>query len=296
MTRRRTPPPGEAVLSDPLGPRGRRRVLAATALAALGVALVAAVAFSRLAARGQLRAELWRPLLDPGTMRFLLGGLGNTVRAAAIAMALATVAGALLALVKLSRRRSLRALAGAYVEFFRGVPLVLLILFCGLGLPRYGVDLGPLWFLVLGLTLYNAAVLCEIFRAGIASLDRGQQEAAYALGLSRGQAMRSVIVPQALRRMLPAVVSQLVILLKDTSLGVVIPYEELLRRGRIAGEFSHNVLQSLFVVALMYIAVNSALSQVVRRLEARQRRSYRSRSEAAMAEAVSGPAAMTVSM
>jgi glutamate transport system permease protein len=120
--------------------------------------------------------------------------------------------------------------------------------------------------------LYNSAILGEIFRAGILSLDKGQTEAATAIGLTYWQAMRLVILPQALRRMIPAIVSQCVTLLKDTSLGFVIAYEELLRRANILGVFSKNLLQSLFVVALMYIAVNLTLSRIARRLEVRQRR------------------------
>ena len=115
-------------------------------------------------------------------------------------------------------------------------------------------------------------MLGEIFRAGILSLDRGQTEAAYAVGLGYWQAMRLVVVPQAVRRMIPAIVSQLVTLLKDTSLGFVITYEELLRRSRITGEFFNNPLQATVFVALVYIAVNLTLSRVARRLEVRQRR------------------------
>ncbi|MGH9189296.1 MAG: amino acid ABC transporter permease [Acidimicrobiales bacterium] len=262
-------------LGDALGPRGRRRVLVATVVSGAGLVGLAYVVIARLVESGQLHARLWTPLLEPGTIRFLLGGLANTVKAAVVAMVLSIAAGIVLALGRLARSLPLRVVTGTYVEFFRAVPLILLILFCGIGLPRYGVDLGVFWFLVLGLTIYNGAVLGEIFRAGVMSLDRGQHEAASAVGLTYRQSMALVVLPQAARRMLPAIVSQLVTLLKDTSLGVVITYEELLRRGRIAGEFSHNLLQSLLVVAVVYILVNTALSSVARRLEARQRRRYR---------------------
>jgi glutamate transport system permease protein len=247
----------------------------ASVVSGAGLVGLAYVVVSRLIDSGQLHARLWTPLLEPGTIRFLLGGLANTAKAAAVAMVLSVAVGIVLALGRLARSLPLRVVAGTYVEFFRAVPLILLILFCGIGLPRYGVDLGVFWFLVLGLTIYNGAVLGEIFRAGVMSLDRGQHEAASAVGLTYRQSMALVVLPQAARRMLPAIVSQLVTLLKDTSLGVVITYEELLRRGRIAGEFSHNLLQSLLVVAVVYILVNTALSSVARRLEARQRRRYR---------------------
>jgi glutamate transport system permease protein len=189
-------------------------------------------------------------------------------------MAGAMVIGAVMALARLARSWPLRWLGATYVEFFRGMPIFLLVLFSALGLPRYGVRLSLFWYLALGLIVYNGAVLGEIFRAGILSLDRGQSEAAYAIGLGYWQAMLLVVIPQAARRMVPAIVSQLVTLLKDTSLGSVIAFEELLRRGRISGEFYQNTLQTLFVVALMYIVVNFSLSQVARRLEVRQRRRY----------------------
>jgi glutamate transport system permease protein len=185
-------------------------------------------------------------------------------------MALAVVLGGLLALARLSRTAVVRWAATAWIEFFRGVPLLLLILFSALALPHYGVDLSVFWYLVLGLVAYNSAVLAEIFRAGINSLDRGQREAADAIGLRYWQAMRIVIVPQAARRMLPAIVSQLVTLLKDTSLGYVIAYEELLRRGRSTGEYFKNPLQTLVVVAVVYMLVNLGLSLIARRLERRR--------------------------
>jgi glutamate transport system permease protein len=214
-------------------------------------------------------------LVEPEVIRFLLGGLRNTLYLFAVSAVLTTIVAVLAALGRLSRSAPLRWLAGTYVELFRAVPLLLLILFSAVVLPDYGVDLPLFWYAVLGLVAYNGAVLGEIFRAGILSLERGQTEAAYAVGLSYWQAMGLVVVPQAARRMIPAVVSQLITLLKDTSLAFVISYEELLRRGRIVGEFANSPLQALLVVALMYIVVNFGLSQVARRLEVRQRRRYR---------------------
>ena len=180
--------------------------------------------------------------------------------------------GTALALLRMSRTAVVRWLAAAWVEFFRGFPLLLLIFFVFFALPKYDVHLSPYRSLVIALALYNGAMLGEIFRAGILSLDRGQSEAGFAVGLTYWQVMASVVIPQAARRMLPAIVSQLITLLKDTSLGFVITYEELLRRGRILGEFEGNLLQSTMVVAAIYIAVNLTLSRIARRLEVRQRR------------------------
>ena len=127
---------------------------------------------------------------------------------------------------------------------------------------------------MLGLTLYNSAILGEIFRAGILSLDRGQTEAAFSIGMSYWQAMLQVVVPQALRRMIPAIINQLVTLFKDSSLGIVIAYEEFLRRSELTGSFFQNPLQAFFVAALVYIAINYSMSRLVRRLEVRQRKRF----------------------
>jgi glutamate transport system permease protein len=264
-----------AVLADALGPRARRRVWVASVVAAVVLAALLGVALKRLADKGQLDAGLWRPLLEGSTLRFLWGGAVNTLKAALISIALALVGGAFLALGRLARNGPVRWATGAWVEFFRAVPLLLLIYFAARGLPKYGFDLGALWFLVLPLVAYNSAVLAEIFRAGILSLERGQSDAAAAIGLSYWQSMLLVIVPQAVRRMVPAVVAQLVTLLKDTSLGYVIPFEELLRRARLGGEFYRNILQMVAFVALWYIVVNFTLGVAARRLEDRQRRRYR---------------------
>ena len=181
-----------------------------------------------------------------------------------------------LAVARLARRRWLAAAAGAWVELFRGLPLLLLILFLFLGLPAAGVTISTFWALVGGLTLYNSAVIGEIFRAGILSLPRGQTEAAYAIGLRRGQTLRLILIPQAVRRMLPALISQAVTLLEDTSLGFVIAYAELLRVGRNAVEFLGGPysIPVYTAIAVVYIAVNASLSLLARWLDRRTRRRF----------------------
>jgi glutamate transport system permease protein len=261
-------------LGDDLGPRGRRIVTVASVVAGVLLLAVLAVGLRRFADNGQLDGERWAPLTEWAVWRFLLGGLVNTVKAAVVAMALSLVIGLLMCLGRLARNGPVRWLAGAYVELFRGFPLLLLILFSVFGLRSQGFDISTYTGLVLALALYNSAVLAEIFRAGVLSLDRGQGEAASALGLGYWQSMGLVILPQALRRMVPAIVSQVVVLLKDTSLGFFVQYEELLRRGQTSGQFDQNLLQALIAVAGLYIAVNMVLSQIARRLEVRQRRRY----------------------
>lgn len=265
-----------SVLYDAAGPRARRNIRIGSAVGALVLLGLVLVALNRLGSNGQLEAERWKILTNTQLQELLGRALVRTLQAAALAMVLSMVLGALLAVGRLSERRSVRLPVGLFVELFRALPLLLLILFAALALPQLGVRLSVLWYLVLGLTAYNSAVLCEIFRAGILSIDRGQSEAAYAVGLVRSQVLRLILVPQAVRRMLPALISQLVTLLKDTSLGFVIAYEELLRTGQGAVEFlgSRFAFQVYVLVALIYIAVNLALSTFARWLDRRQSRRY----------------------
>lgn len=257
---------------DELGPRGRRRVLVASVVGSALLLALLVVAEQRFARNGQLEGGLWSKLFGSVALRFFAGGLANTLKAAAAAGLLAVVSGGLLAVGRTTRVTVVRLVVGAWVQLFRGIPLILLIIFLFFAPPRYGLDVSRFQALVVGLTLYNSAVIAEIVRAGILSLAKGQTEAAQAIGLTHAQTMRHVILPQALRRMVPALVSQVVILLKDTSLGVIISYEELLRRGQIAGQSLKNPLQSLLFVAAVYVVINVSLSRIARWLEHRQGR------------------------
>jgi len=265
-----------AVLYDVAGPRSRRRVFIGSVISAVILTALILIALLRFNAKGQFDADHWSWMTQGGTWRFFAEGLLFTVRAAMTGMVLAVSVGALLALGRLSRLPPLRWLATTYIEIFRALPVLLLVYFAYLGLPRLAsINISPFTALVLGLTLYNSAVLAEIFRAGILSLDRGQSEAAYTIGLSYRQAMRLVVVPQAFRRMIPSLISQLVTLLKDTSYGYIVTYEELLRRGKANADFDSDYLISSYVVVLLvYVAVNFTLSRIAQRLEVRQRRRY----------------------
>ncbi len=256
-----------AVFADQLGPRGKLRVAIATVVGGAIVAWLLFVAYRRFEAKGQLEGKLWTDLFSSEALNFFWGGLQVTLKLAALGLVLALALGVVLVLARLSKRRTVRLVSTVWLQFFRGVPLVVLILFF-----YFGLDLSAFRSVVIGLVLYNSTVLAEIFRAGILSLDRGQSEAALAVGMSDGQAMRMVVFPQAVRRMVPALVSQLVVLLKDTSLAVAVSLEdlELLRRGQLAGDLLKNSLQSLLFVAGIFMVVNLLLSALARRLERRQ--------------------------
>lgn len=279
----------EAVLYDVQGPRAKRRVLIASLVGAVLLLALMALAALRLADNGQFEYEKYEPFFTEPALyeRLILEGLKNTLIAAAYALVLALLLGTVLAFGRLSHRWFIRVPAVAVIEFFRGVPLLLLILGLFLAYPVVtGSQLPALWALVIGLTLYNGAVIAEIIRAGVLAIPKGQSEASLAMGMGRGQTLRLVLLPQAVRVMLPALVSQLVVLLKDTSLGFVIGYSELLRIGGRTVQTLDNPIQLYVFVALIYIVINSLLSALAGYLERRQRRTVGS--SATMAPTESG--------
>lgn len=267
------------VLGDDLGPRGKRRLRIATAVSVVLLAALAYVVVRRFQSRGQLDWDRWKDLLSwSGGIKFLLQGLWITLTVAVVAMALALVLGPLGTFGRLSTNRAVRVVAVLLVELLRATPLVLLIYFAGIFIPRYVVDVSPYWCLVAGLALYNGSVLAEVFRAGVNALGRGQREAGLSVGFTEFQVQRRILFPQAARNMLPAMVNQLVTLLKDTSLGAVVlfpPIDDLLNRGEEIGSFYRSPLQALILVAAMYIVVNYSLSRLARLLQRRRPRAAR---------------------
>lgn len=265
----------ETVLYDAPGPRARRRALVGTVVVTAGILAMLYVAGARLHEQGQFSMELWGPLINPGdenfaaVWRLLLKGLRATLTAAVIAILLSLVVGTALGTARMMLGRWSRVPLVGLIELLRGLPVVITIYFASRVMPELGLNVGPLpgenglWFLVIGLMLYNSVIIAEILRAGVASLPRGQGEAARAIGMTEGQVMRTVLLPQAFRTMLPALISQLVVVLKDTSLAAVLGiYIELLRRGNIIALNLDNPIQVLFVVALMFIAMNYGLSRL----------------------------------
>ncbi len=278
----------QAVLYDAQGPRARRRTAIGTGVAVLVLLGLGYLVVRRLAERDQFSAEKWGPLIDPSNDSFdtvwgLFGeGIVNTLKAAVIAMTLSIVLGTLIAVARLSLGRYGRIPLVGFVELFRGLPVVVLVYFGVRVLPDVGVDLRDLpggqqlWGLVIGLTAYNMVIFAEVVRAGVASLPRGQREAALATGLTNGQTMRIVLLPQAFRVMLPAIISQLVVVLKDTSLVTFVAnYDELLSQGESIRRNLDNPIQTFIVVALLYIAINYTLDRIARYIQARQGRASR---------------------
>lgn len=275
-----------SVLYDQPGPKARRRALIGTILGALFILALLGVAAARLADQGQFSMELWGPLVDPSNESFaqvwtLIGrGLIATLSAASVAIVFSLIFGVLLGVGRMVLGRKAGIPIIGFIELFRGLPVVVTIFGVWQIFPNVGIDVGFLpgsngfWYLVIALVLYNSVIIAEILRAGVNSLPGGQGEAAYAIGMRRGQVMRSVLLPQAFRTMLPALVSQIVVILKDTSLAALLAlYTELLRRGNLIGQALDNPIQMLFVVGLIFIGINYALSKFAEYLERRTSRS-----------------------
>lgn len=261
--------PETAYLYDEPGPRGRRRIRIASVVSLLVIAALVALMLRQFASRGQLDADRWTPFLSWPIWEYLLVGLRGTLLAAAVVAVLGGALGLLLALGRLSPIRPLRWACTGFIEVFRTLPVLLLIYLMLFGLPAYGINLPVLWKLVVPLTVANSAAIAEIVRAGVLSLPRGQSEAAASLGLRRLQVMRAVVLPQALRAVTPSLVVQLVSLLKDTSLGYVVAFTELLYRAQVLSAYNRLLIQTFLVVTLVYLVVNGALSALASRLRRR---------------------------
>lgn len=269
-----------AVLYDVPGPKAvlRYRILTVVvAIVSLGLAFLI---YRALDSKGQLTAEKWDPFLESTTWTtYLIPGIQGTLVAAALSIVFALVLGAALGIGRLSDHRVVRVISGAFVEVFRAVPVLILMIFLYAVYADYEVfkvKYLALAAVVTGLTLYNGSVIAEIVRAGVNSLPKGQREAASALGMRKSQVMLLVLLPQAVTAMLPAIISQMVVALKDSALGYVIGYVEVVRSGQQVGAFYSNYLPSLVIVAVIMIIINSALTKlatvVERRLRSRKRK------------------------
>ncbi|CAN3128479.1 amino acid ABC transporter permease [Mycobacterium sp. smrl_JER01] len=270
---------GSSVLFDAPGPRARVRNRIISAVTVVVLVLVAWVVYARLDSRGQLTGEKWEPFLTADLWRtYVLPGIEGTLTAAAVSIVLALVLGFLLGVGRLSSHTGIRWFCSVFVEFFRAVPVLIMMIFAYFLYAFY--DVFPSRHLALagvitGLTLYNGAVIAEIVRAGVHALPRGQGEAASSLGLTWGQTMRSILLPQAITSMLPVLISQLVVVLKDTALGYQITFVEMVRQGTVIGSAYGNYIPALIVIAALMIALNFTLSWFATWLERRMRRSRR---------------------
>ena len=271
------------VLYDAPGTRAKRRNILYTVIFLVLFALAAWWVIAAMADKGQLASEKWSPFVTDSKVwgTYLLPGLLETLKAAALSIVIALPVGALLGIGRLSDHVWVRTPVGVVVEFFRSIPVLLMMLFASQLFAEYtnvSSDIRPLYAVVTGLVLYNASVMAEIVRAGILSLPTGQTDAAKAIGMRKGQTMASVLLPQAVTAMLPALVSQLVVIVKDTALGgAILGLSELLAQNRtITANYGANTIAAFTVIALIYIALNFSLTTFAGWLERRLRRGKKS--------------------
>jgi glutamate transport system permease protein len=270
---------GASVLYDAPGPRARARNRITAAATVLVFAVIVGWVIWKFAAAGQFTAAKWEPFLTTNLWKnYVLEGVQGTLTAAVLSIALALVLGCALGVGRLSPVRWVSWACATFVEFFRAVPVLIMMLFSYALFAMYDVfpsEQLALAGVVTGLTFYNGAVIAEIVRTGVHALPRGQGEAASALGLTWLQTMRSILLPQAITSMLPVLVSQMVVVLKDTAIGYQITFVEMVRQAQSLGSAYGNYIPALIVIAVLMITVNFALSALATRLERRLRRSSR---------------------
>jgi glutamate transport system permease protein len=256
----------EDVLFGDLTPKAQAMARAVSITAAAALLVLAAAVVYRFHAAGQFEGRLWEFFAWGTTWAFLAKGLLGTLASAAAAAVIALGLGLVLLVGRLSRLRLVRWLAVAVIEVLRGVPTLLLIYVCFLVLPSAGIKLSAYWMLTVPVGLSTAAVVAEVYRAGVLAVPRGQTDAARALGLNEARVFGHVVFPQALRYIVPALVAQLAIVVKDTTFGYVVTYGELMQNAKVLIANYRSLVPVYLAVAVLYCCVNYAISRASRQL------------------------------
>lgn len=267
----------QTVLFDAPGPRARRNILVSNAVALLAVAVVAVLVLIELGEQDQLAADKWVNALNANAWtNYYLPGLQFTLQSSGIAVITAMVFGLAFGFLRLAPFALVRGIAGVVVEFFRAVPVLVMMVFLYFFFSRVVAPTGVIasgdaayFAVIVGLTVYNGAVIAELVRSGVRSLPKGQREAAAAVGMTNNQSLRLVEIPQALTAMLPSLLSQFVVIIKDSALGYLIGFYELLQYSRQLGSGYSNILQTLVVAAAIFIVINFILTWLASRLAGR---------------------------
>ena len=244
------------------GPRTRRRTAIFTALSLVGIAAALALVVWQFYVAGQLAPEKWDYFLKLSTWRYLGTGLLGTFQVALTAGALAIVLGLVLMFGRISRIKVLSLASRIVIDFFRGVPSLLLIYFFFLVLPNYGFKVPSFWMITLPVAFAASGVLAEVFRAGMNAVPKGQTEAALSLGMTPLAVNIKIVLPQALRIVVPSLISQLVVVVKDTTVAYVVSFPDFMQQARVVISTYDAVLPVYFVVAIIYILINYALNEL----------------------------------
>lgn len=258
--------PLEDILFGNPSPQAQTLTRALNGVSAVVLLLLAAGIVYLFHDAGQLAPRYWEFFAWPTTWAFLGKGLLGTLASAAMAAIIALTLGLLLLLGRMAQPRLVRWPSIAIIEFLRGTPTLLLIYVCFLVLPSAGIKLSTYWMLTLPISLSTAAVVAEVYRAGVLAVPRGQTDAARSLGMTETQVFFSIVFPQALRYIVPALVAQLVIVVKDTTFGYVVTYGELMQNAKVLIANYHSLVPVYLVVAVLYCAVNYAISSASKRL------------------------------
>lgn len=243
------------------GPRAHRRMVIGTVISGAFLVFLVYLVWRQFYVTGQLAPRYWSFFAQWPTWRFLIDGFRGTIAVAFTAGVIALVLGMLLMLGRVSELRPLRLVCRLVIDFFRGVPSLLLIYFFFLVVPQYGIKMPSFWMLTLPVALAAAGVLAEVFRAGVNAVPKGQVEAAYSIGLTRGKVMRKIVLPQAIRFVIPSLISQLVVVVKDTTVAYVVSYPDLMQNARVLITNYDALVSVYFTVAVIYILVNYAINQ-----------------------------------
>ena len=261
--------PTEQALFEAVGPRSRRRILIGTVISAVALAALISWIVVLLADNGQFEPQYWELFTQTNVWTFLAQGFVGTMKAAVGAGAIALVGGLVLMFGRISGFAPIRWLATAVIEFVRGTPTLLFIYFFFLVPSQFGIHLSTYWMVVIPVASYAAAVLAEVYRAGVIAVPRGQSEAGMSLGMSRWQNYRFVVLPQMFRIVVPTMVAQLVVVVKDTTFGYVVTYPEMMQNTKVIIANYTSLLPVYLVTGVIYVAVNYAISRSARWLAQR---------------------------
>ena len=256
----------EDILFAAPGPKAQTAMRVVSVIAAAMLILLVAGIALQFHLAGQLVVQLWEFFAWSTTWAFLAKGLLGTLASAAMAAVIALTLGLVLLLGRLSRLGWVRWPSIALIEFLRGTPTLLLIYVCFLVLPAAGIKLSTYWMLTLPVGLSTAAVVAEVYRAGVLAVPRGQTDAGRSLGMTEVQVFFFIVFPQALRYIVPALVAQLVIVVKDTTFGYVVTYGELMQNAKVLIANYNSLVPVYLVVAALYCLVNHAISMASKRL------------------------------
>lgn len=244
------------------GPRTRRRMIIGTAISAVLVLIGIGLVVRQFYITGQLAPKYWTFLAEPTTWRYLLQGFRGTVTVALTAGVMSLVLGLVLMLGRTSSLKPLSALCRVIIDFFRGVPSLLLIYFFFLVVPQYGIRLPAFWMITLPVMLAASGVLAEVMRAGVNAVPRGQVEAAMSLGMRPASIMFKIVLPQAIRYVIPSLISQLVVVVKDTTVAYVVSYPDLMQNARVLITNYDALVSTYFTIAIVYILLNYAINKL----------------------------------